>query len=150
MDATLAIREAMVALLAADAATLAPAADANKIALVMNEINPGEALTFADCTLATFTGATPIAAGTGTQPSGTDSFSGASVISIKVPAGGFRWETTDAVNLPQTIYGFILVDNAVAVLLAAARFDTPITLTAAGQVIENLDATIQLAAGTLT
>ena len=150
MFATKAIREQALKLLAADSTTLAPAALANMMALVMAPIAPSEALTFADLTLATFDGSTPIACGTGTQPTGEDPFSGAEVLSIKVPAGGFRWESTGVTNLPQTIYGYVLLDNALAVLLASAAFDAPITITAVDQVIESLNATMQLAANTIT
>jgi len=149
MFATKAIRQDAMKLLAADPATLAPAAGGNQMALVMAPITPGEGLTFADLTLATFDGSTPIVCGTGTQPSGEDPFSGAEVVSIKVPAGGFRWETTGLTNLPQVIYGYVLLDNALAVLLASAAFESPITLTEVGQVIEGLTATMQLAPNTV-
>lgn len=149
MFSTRALRQQALKLLAADPTTLAPAADANQMALVMNEINPGEALTFADCTLATFDGSTPLLCGLGTQPTGSDPFTDAEVVSLKAPAGGFRWETTGTTNLPQTIYGYVLLNNAMDTLLAAARFDNPIVLTAADQVIEGLNATMQLAANTI-
>lgn len=150
MIPTIAIREAMMELLAADTATLAPAALGNKMALVMAPIVPAEDLEFADITLATFDGNTPIVCGTGTQPSGLDPATEDSVIDIKVPAGGFRWETTGTTNLPQTIYGYVLLNNAADTLLASAAFDTPIVLTAINQRVEDLDGTLTLAAGSLS
>jgi len=150
MFATKALRQQAMKLLAADATTLAPAADANVIALVMNEIAPGEALTFADLVLATFDGSTPIAVGLGTQPTGENPFTAAEVISLKQPVGGFRWETTGVTNLPQTIYGYVLLNDALDTLLASDLLDTPVTLTAVDQVIDIGAAEMQLPANTIT
>ena len=144
MKPTRAIRNAAADALAAQAATLAPATDANKMALIMAPFEPGESLTFADLTLATFDGATPILCGTGTQPTAYDPSTDDSVIDIKPPAGGFRWETTGTTNLPQTIYGYCLLDNAAAVLYAAAAFDVPVILTGINQRVDGLDAQITL------
>lgn len=150
MFATKALRQQAMKLLAADATTLAPAALANVIALVMNEIAPGEALTFADLVLATFDGSTPIAVGVGTQSTAENPFTGAEVISLKQPVGGFRWETTGVTNLPQTIYGFALLNDAVDTLLAADLLDAPITLTAVDQLIDIGAPELQLPANTIT
>lgn len=121
-------------LLAADTTTLAPAS-ANKIVLIMAAFALNENLILGDLVLATFTGSTAIAGSTGAQLVGLDPVTGAQVIEIKAPVGGYRWITGNAVNLPQTIYGFALVDNAAAVLLAAAALPQPITLQEAGQFI---------------
>lgn len=135
MQATLALREAAAQLLAADAATLAPVANGNKIALVMADWTPSELTALGDLTFATFDGATPLIAGVGTQAEGLNPNTSDAVITIKVPAGGWRWETTGVTNLPQTIFGFALVDNGIAVLLASAKLPDPIVLTAVNQVI---------------
>lgn len=149
MQSTLALREAAAQLLAADAATLAPAALANKIMLVTNAFTPSENLTFADLDAATFDGSTPLSAGVGVQLEGLDPETNDAIITIKSPAGGWRWETTGVTDLPQTINGFALVDNAVAVLLAAARLPAPITLTAINQVIALEGVDLRLISGSL-
>jgi len=127
-----AIRLSLGELLAADTAYLANAA-ALKIALIMAEFTPTEDLAFADITLADFTGSTPLAFGTGTQQAGNDPDTGDQRVTMKDPAGGLRWETTALTNLPQTIYGFALLDNAGTVLLATELLPVPLALTEVGQ-----------------
>jgi len=136
MFCTLALREKAAQLLAADATTLAPAADANVIALVQAPITPGEGLALIDVTLADFDGSTPIAVGLGTQPEGLDPATANAIITLKPPVGGWRFETTGVTNLPQTIYGFVLLNDAMDTLLASESLETPIVLTAVNQVIE--------------
>lgn len=135
LQATLALREKMAQLLAADTATLAPAT-ANKLALFQNDATPNEGMTIADFTLADFDGSTPIAGVTGAQLEGLDPNNTDAIISIKPPASGYRWETTGVTNLPQTIYGAVLIDDTGATVLGAVRFTEAIELTAANQVIE--------------
>jgi hypothetical protein len=130
------VRLALGDLLAADPATLAPAANANEISLVMADFVEDENLVIGDLTLATFTGSTALSAGLGTQPTGIDPVTQDQVITMKEPAGSWRWETGDAVNLPQTIYGFAFTTKTAGALLAVHRFDTPITLTQANQFID--------------
>lgn len=136
MFPTAALREKAAALLAADATTLAPATDANVIALIINSFNPGEDLSLDDITFADFDGSTPIACGTGTQPEALDPNTSNAVISIKPPAGGFRFETTGVTNLPQTVFGFALLNDDSTVLLASEVLTNPITLTAINQLVQ--------------
>ncbi len=136
MFATKALRGAAATLLAADASTLAPATDANKIVLVKAPFTPGEGVALGDLTLADFDGSTPILVGVGTQPTGWDPNNDDRIIDLKPPTTGFRWETTGTTNLPQTIYGFALVDNGEATVLASQLFDTPIALTAVDQRVD--------------
>ena len=129
-----ALRLALGALLAADTSTLAPAV-ANKIHLAMNNFALNEDLAIGDLTEATFTGATALAGSTGSQEVGVDPRTQQQVVEIKAPVGGYRWITADAVNLPQTIYGFYLTDTTGATLLAAGQLPIPLTLQAAGQFV---------------
>lgn len=135
MIPTRAVREKAAQLLAADAATLAPAVDANVIALVMAAFTPGENLTLGSLTFATFDGATPLEVGVGTQPEGLDPNTNDALISMLPPVTGWRWETTGTTNLPQTIFGYALVTDGLAVLLASDVLETPIVLTAVNQVV---------------
>lgn len=133
---TIAVRSQAAILLAADATTLAPATDANKLALVMEPFTPSEDLAIGDLTLATFDGSTPIAVGVGTQPTGFDPSNKDLLIDLKPPVTGFRWETTGVTNLPQTIYGVALINDAGDLLLATERFPVAITLNAINQRID--------------
>ncbi len=133
---TLAVRLQLGNLLAADTTTLAPAASANKIALIKEPFNYDENQTASSLTFADFTGATPIAGETGSQATGIDPTTLDQIITILDPVGGYRWITGDAVNLPQTIYGAALTDNAGTTLLALLQLNPPILLQEAGQQID--------------
>lgn len=122
-------------LLAADAGSFAPAVSANKVALIQAPFSANEDLVVGDLTLATFTGATPIAGATGAQQVGTDPATNQQIITIKEPLGGWRFITTALTNLPQTIYGYALLDSTLATLLGVQVLSTPITLTEVGQQI---------------
>lgn len=143
MIPTKSLRNACMELLAADVATLAPVAG-NKIALYTNNGTPSENSVLADFTLATFTGSTPKEATPGTQPEGYVPTTGDSKIDISPPVGGFRFECTAAPTPPQTVYGYIMTDNAGAVYLAGQRFPAPITIANVGDAIEigNLSLTL--------
>jgi len=139
-----ALRLSLGETLAADPATLAPVALGNKIALVANAFTEDENLDIPDFTLATFTGSAPKVLGTGTQPVGLDPATGEQIITMLEPAGGLRWECTATPATPENIFGFILMDNAGAVLLAMHAFPTPITISEAGQEINLGAATLIL------
>lgn len=123
-------------LLAADATTLAPALAANKIALVKAPFNVNEDLVLGTLTLADFTGSTPIAGATGTQQAGVDPVTGQQKVTVLTPVGGWRWETADLVHLPQTIYGFVLLNDAGDTLLGAELLPAGTLLQTAGQFID--------------
>lgn len=150
MIPTLAIREKAMQLLAADTATLAQAADPNHVVLVKNEFTPGEGAVIGDLTLADFDGSAALECGLGTQPEGLDPANADALITFVPPAGGWRWETTGVTNLPQTIYGFALTNEAETTLFACARLPTPITLTAVNQVVSLGDLTLRQLAGSIS
>jgi len=132
---TKALRLALGDLLAADVATLAPVA-ANKIALVINNFVMDETLPLGAFTLATFTGSTPKAGAAGAQQVGSDPATQDQVITILAPVGGWRWECTVAPAAPETIFGYILTDNAGAVLLGMQLLDVPVTIVNATDFID--------------
>jgi len=131
---TKAVRLQLGELLAADTTTLAPAT-ANEIVLIKEPFVPTETLAIGDLVVADFDGSTPIAGETGAQQVANDPATGDQIITIKEPLGGWRWETTGVTNLPQTIFGFALLDNTLADLYAVETLATPVTLTDAGQEI---------------
>ncbi len=123
-------------LLAADATTLAPATDANKIALIAAPFTPSENLVIGDLTLATFTGSTPKAGATGTQQAGIDPATSEQVITILSPVGGYRWECTSAPGSPEPIYGYALTTNDGSILLAVAMLPAPVNIGEVGDFID--------------
>lgn len=129
------ILDALMNRLASDVATLA-AATANKVALAQNSFTPSPARVLADFTVANFTGYAALSAGTGTQQTFVDAASGLRTIQLLEPAGGWHWQTTGTANLPQTIYGYFVTDNAAAVLYGCALLQAPVTLTASGQAVD--------------
>jgi hypothetical protein len=149
MVPTKALRNACMELLAADVATLAPVAG-NKIALYTTNVSPSENSVLADFTLATFTGSTPKVATPGTQPAGYVPGTGDSRINISPPVGGFRFECTGAPTPSQTIYGFIMTDNAGAVYLAGQRFTNPIVIVNVGDTIDLGDVNLTLLANSIS
>ena len=116
---------------------LAAVGATNKIALVINDFTPDEDLTWADFTLADFDGSAALASPLGAQQFATDPLTGEQMVTMIEPAGGWRWETTGLTNLPQTVYGYILIDTLAAPdeLLGITKLDTPIPLTVIGQEI---------------
>lgn len=127
---------AIATLLANDTAILAPAVNANKVALIAAPFTPGPGLTLADLTLATFTGSAPLAGATGPQDVGRDPATGEQVITVIAPAGGWVFTCTVTPGSPQQIYGYALVDNGVANLLATALLPQPLTIAASGDFID--------------
>jgi hypothetical protein len=106
-----------------------------KVALVAAPFSPSLDTDLSALTLATFTGSTPLSAGTGTQVVYYDPVSGLRSIEIKSPAGGWNFLCTVDPASAETIYGAILVDNAEAVLWASFLLPTPISINAAGQAV---------------
>lgn len=131
-----AVRLQLGELLAADATTLAPATDANIIALIAAPFTESENLTVAGLTLATFTGSAPIEGATGAQQSGVKPATGEQVITILAPAGGWRWECTAAPTAPEGIFGYALLSNDGLTLLAVHTLATPESIAAAGDFID--------------
>lgn len=137
MTPMLAVRLQLGALLAADATTLAPASDANMIALIIAAFALSENLTVGDLTLAAGNGLDPIAGATGAQEVAIDPTTLMQLITLMPGAtSGWRWVTSGEFDSPVTVYGFALTDNAGTTLLAAAALPVPVTVDAAGYQID--------------
>lgn len=132
-----AVRLQVGALLAADATTLAPAMNANNIALITSAFVLDENLVVGGLTYATGNGLDPIDCAVGAQEVAIDPITLAQVITL-VPgsAAGFRWVTSGGLSVPVTVYGYALLTHSAAALLAAAAFDTPIVLPGDGYQID--------------
>lgn len=131
-----AVRLALGSLLSADASTLAPATNANKIALIIAPFSPTEDLVIGDLTLATAGGLAAVAGATGAQTVGIDPVTLEQRIQIKPPAGGYKWISSGGGPYPIAVYGYALIDNAAATLLGVQTFNPPINVSDDGQLIE--------------
>lgn len=128
-----ALREQLGTALAADL-PLAGAGATNKVRLLIADFTPNENMTFAQLVSADFDGSTPLAAALGTQQVGLDPLTGEQIVTMIEPLGGWRWITTGLTNLPQTVFGYALVDElAGTVLLGLTHLDVPVTLSIVGQ-----------------
>lgn len=127
-----ALAQAMMNLLAADANTLAPAADAMKVKLVASSFVPSRGLTIGSLTLATFNGSTPLEPVLGAQEVGYDPVRGERFVQIIPPEGGWYWECAVAPGAAETIYGVILTDDAGTALHGSALLDTPVIVQSVG------------------
>lgn len=136
MVPTTGILNTIVDLLAADTATIAPAALALHVHLVKTPFTPIATLLIGDVTPATFDGSTPLNAGVGPQDVFRDPQTTLRIVQILEPAGGWHWDVTGVTDLPQTIYGYVVTDNADADIYGAALLSTPLTLSSVGQGID--------------
>jgi len=131
------VRLRLGTLLAADATTLAPASDANMVALIVAPFTVNENLAISDLTLATDHGLAPIACATGAQEVALLPSSTAQIITIKPGAtSGFRWVSSGSFPPTITVYGYALTDNAGAVLLGVTQADNPIPINDVGQQVD--------------
>jgi hypothetical protein len=121
-------------LLATDTGSLAAVA-AMKVRLAQNAFVPAPSRVLADFTIATFGGYADLLAGIGNAQQFNDPATGGRVAQLLEPAGGWHWQATGAA-LPQTIYGYYVVDNAGVQVLGCALFTTPVVLTANGDAID--------------
>jgi len=132
MVPSLALFKTQQTLLAADTSMLANAT-ANKVSLVVSSFVPSQTLDIGTLTLASFTGSTALAAGTGTQQVFLDPVSNQWQIQIKEPAGGWNWICTADPTPAQTVYGWVLTNGAIDTILASGVLTTPIQIAASGQ-----------------
>lgn len=131
MQPTSVILSALQTLLAEDVTTLANAT-ALHVHLIKAPFTPGDNTDFTTLTEADFTGHTALHAGTGNQQMFRDPVTGELVVQMLEPAGGWHWVTGDTVNLPQTIYGYVLTDHTDLITYASSLLPTPVLLQAAG------------------
>lgn len=133
----IALRQALGTLLAADATYLAPATNANKIALIGAPFTLSENLTVGALTLLSANGLGPILGAVGAQEVALDPVTQAQIITLVPGAGsGWRWVSSGTFTGPITVYGFALCDNALANLWAAASLPQPIVINAAGYQVD--------------
>lgn len=136
MTPSQALLDSIPPLVAADAAFLAELTPFVKVSLVKSNFVPSPDLDVSLLTLADFTGATPIHAADASPQVFLDPATNEWIVQVDPAAGAWHWQTTALTNLPQTIYGWILTDNAGTTLIASDLFPSPIVLQIIGQGID--------------
>lgn len=137
MEPTTPIVTAMLTLLASDPATLAPllAAD-NKMRLITADFTPGRSLVVGDLAFATWAGSAQINVTPGAQQVGYDTLRNQWFIEIVSPVGGWRWESTGAVDPAVNNYGIALVDHTGATVWGTMKFPTPVRVSDIADTVE--------------
>lgn len=130
------VRTALGTLLAANATTLAPAMDPNEIALISADFTPTENLVIGDLTIAAADGLDPIVGVAGTQLTGIDPVTGEQIVTIKEPAGGWRWALTGPKTPAVVVYGFALTTTAQGALLGTQKLDVPVSMETIGDMLD--------------
>lgn len=130
MIATSILESAVQALLAADPTTLAPAALALHVHLIQAPFVPDADTDFTALTEADFTGSAAKSAGVGACQTFADPITLQLAVQLNEPVGGWHWKATALTNLPQTIYGYVVTDNADAVTYGSALFPSPFPILA--------------------
>jgi hypothetical protein len=115
-------------LLAGDTTTLAQAASANYVVLVVNPFTPAPNTDFTGLTEATFTGYAALAAGLNAQVVYFDPITGTRVVEIIPPVGGWQYTSSADTSPPQVVYGFCLVNHAKAVTYGSQLLPAPVTI----------------------
>lgn len=121
------ILDKIAQLLASDVGGLGAAA-APKVFLVKSAFTPGPALLIANLTKAAFVGSGSKSPTAGVQLSFNDTVTGGRVVQLVEPAGGWHWEATTAVGLPETIYGYYIADSGDGVLYGSALLPAPVVI----------------------
>lgn len=144
------IIERSMILLGQDTLTLNQTTDVLKLALIQAPFAPGPTLAVADVDLADFDGSSPKLCDAGALPESLDPQNGDVLLDVRPDAGGFLFEVTGTSNLPQTIYGWAILNNDLSVLYGSEMLAAPITLTAVNQSLEIGRVTLRLPAGSLS
>lgn len=136
MVPTQAVAERAMILLGADSTTLNKSSgSANLMILFQNPATPGPQMVMADFTEADFDGYAARDVLYDGLPESIDPVTGDILISVPPETTAYLWETTGLTNLPQTIYGYAIVNSTKTTVYAAERFDEPIELNAVNQSI---------------
>ena len=131
--------------LAADTASLG-AVLALHVHLVAAPFTPDGQTDVAALTLATFTGSAALAAGAAPQQVGVDPITNEVLVTLKEPAGGWRWECTVAPGVPETIVGYVVTDNADTDTFGSGLLAVPVPVSAVNHVVHIPDVTLRIPA----
>lgn len=109
-------------------------ADVTDVGLFANDYVPNKLTVAEDLVAPTFTGYSEKSCTSGSQNKVYDPETGNKGVSLKEPVGGFNWIVGSVPDPAETVYGW-WVSNEDGEALFAQRFETPIPITAIGQLI---------------
>jgi len=145
LKVTQSVLEAMMAALGA--ATAGFGSLGNRICLIDNAFTPAPGMDTSSVTSYT-TGSFAGKVAAGGYDVSINPQSGAVVLDA-IPEELLRWEGDVDTEYPKTFYGHGLYSSDQSILFAAQRWDTPITVTAEGQVVQIADARITITFGSV-
>lgn len=125
----------LTALLIADTTTIAHGTNAVKVGLITNNVTPSLETLIGDLTICALTGLVAISGVVGNQLESVNPLNGELEAEIKVPAGGFRWETPSDFAGDVSIYGYALMNSAASALYGVLKLDEAIRLNSPNQAI---------------
>lgn len=150
MTPTQVMLDSVATAVATDTAVLANALFL-KVFLVKAAFTPGNNLVVSDLTPADFAGSTPLANTSATILKYKDPATGEWIVEVPAPAGGWHWQTTSGVtNLPQSIFGWAVVDNTSAILYGTALLPAPLLLNSLAQGVDLPSVSFRLSQGSLS
>lgn len=135
MVPTTVLADSLMAAMAGDTASIAPAALACHVHLIIEDFTPGPGTDFTALDEATYTGGADKSAGVGAQQDGQDPATGQRLVRLLEPAGGWTWTCTVAPATPETVFGWVVTDNADAVTLGSGKLDVAVTVSAVGDMV---------------
>jgi len=104
------------------------------LCLIKEDFVPSETLVPSSLTEADFDGYAAVTIEAVDQDVGIDPVTQEQIVTIREPAGGWRFQASGAGSLPQTIYGYVIVRGATLAagsLAGCKRLDVPVTFNAA-------------------
>lgn len=119
-------------LVSADTVALGTA-DGLLVALFKEPFTPSRTTDVGDSVQADFDGSGAIIAGAAPMFESIDPSNGDLLVTIKPPAGGFRWETTGVTHLPMTIYGYMVRNQDDDRVYCSGLLDPPVVLDGVNQ-----------------
>lgn len=138
-----------VAQLVAENPDFFDADDSNFLWLIKAPFTPSPTLQVEDVEFADFESSDPIAPQAGPSLFASDPTTGRQIVQLLDQGAGFHWITVNTVNLPQVIYGVMLVSPDQLTCYGSALLEEPITLTEANQIIDLGSVRFTLAANPL-
>lgn len=119
--------------IANDTNTLNQAADALNVHLVAVDFTPGKPTTYAGLTIATFNGSAAKEVELGPQQVGIDPLTGKRFVQLIPPVGGWYWECAVAPGAAETIFGYVVTNNANSETYGSDKLPQPVTISQVGE-----------------
>lgn len=132
------VKATLDAIMAAIAATTilgSAAAAAKKVLLFQNNLDPDTTTLLADLTEADFDGYGQIDLKESVAYDTVDALSGKRQVLV-LEEDPLHWIVTGTANLPQTIYGYAVLNSAGTAIVGIERFAAPVTVTGVDQSID--------------